>query len=303
MIAMVALVLTALAVPCAAAEPNPAEVLQQARDAMDAQRYDDALESYRAVEPLLPDRPELTYNQGLVWYRKGDYAKAAGYFGKVLGIAGRELDAKAQFNLGNCAYAAALKLQEKEPDTAVEQLRQAMLHYRDALQNDPKDTDARANIELASALIKQLQKKEEQQQEQKQQQQSQPSSQPESQPESQSAQSQPSSQPQSSEGQQQKGEQGQQQQGEQQEGQKSEEQKAQEQDAKEQKGKLESQSEDKSATSQPEQQPMAVPATQRAMTPEELERLLQLIRDKERQRALEQQRRDRGPSVPVEKDW
>lgn len=286
-----------------AAAPNAAELLDTARQAMTAGQYDRAAESYKTAESLLPDRPELAYNQGVAQYRKGDYERAAGCFGKALGAADRALDAKAKFNLGNCAYATALKLREKEPDKAVEQLRQALMHYRDAIETAPKDADARANLELAGTLLKQLQ--EQKKEEQKQPPQSQPSSQPQSQPESQ-PESQPSSQPEQSQNkqnQQQKG----QQQNSQQQGQKDQQQgdaqQGQKKDASQEKGKLESQADQKDAKDKQDQQPVPIPTTQRAMTPEELERLLQLVRDRERQRMLEQRHMQRNQAAPVEKDW
>jgi len=76
----------------------------------------------------------------------------------------RGLEAKARFNLADCDYEEAVALAEKDKPAAIERLQLAISHYRGALQSNPDEGDARANIELAQMLIKKLQDEEKQEQ-------------------------------------------------------------------------------------------------------------------------------------------
>jgi len=280
------------AFPAVAAEPSPRSLVAQAVRAMDAQDNAKALKLLDQAAEIRPDSPEIAYNQGIIHYRAGDYAKAADCFSKALAGRDLSLEQRARFNLGNCAYADGLK-EQAQPEKAVAKFQTAADRYREALQIDSHDLDARANLERAGLMIKQLKERQEQQkQQQKQQQdQQQPQSQPSSQPQSQPA-SQASSQPESQPGEQ---KQGQQQQAEEKQG---EQKQGQPQAADQQTG-------DKDKDKD-KQQGLTVPAEKRAMTKEEAERLLQLIRDKERQRREAQYERDqksRSKQAPVDKDW
>jgi len=205
-------------------------------------------------------------------------------------------EAAARYNLGNCNYADALTaFQAQDAQTAVAQLDRAQQEYRDALRLDPQRQDARANLELAAQLKKQIEEMAQQQP------QSRPSSQPSQQDQQQQQQdqstSQPSSQPSESE------------------------QRDQTEPSEEQQ-----QEPPQQPTSQPETQP--APETQPSappqaepsqeeeqleeerqppvpieMTREEAERLLQMIRDLERQRRAMLRAREAAGQKPVDKDW
>ncbi len=241
-----------------------------------------ALEAYREAEVTLPESPELAYNQGVAHYKLGDYSQARDAFNRALLTRDLGLEAKIKFNLGDVAYASAL---EKQADLqeAIDLLKTAVGHYRDALELDPEDQDAKANIQMAQLLFKDLldklkQQQEQQQQDQDQQQQDNQDQQQENQQQDQ----------QSEEGQQQGDPQGtpdgdQQQNDEQQQDQPqpgSEEQ--QEHEQQDQGGR---------------------PRAAEELTPEQAEQLLQSVRDKERQRREELAQRRRARRVPVLKDW
>jgi len=304
------------AAPLRAADPTlPHELVAQANKALAQGDTTKALHLYDEAGKLLSDSPEIAYNQGIAQYRKGDYEKATELFTKALATRDLALDAKTRFNLGNCAYASALE-QKADLQTAIDKLGEAIVRYRETLEADPNDMDARANIERAQLLIKDLIDKEKQRQEQEKQNQEDQEKQDQSTKPSEDQQScsqpsQPESQP-SPEDQEKKDQQQdqQKQQGEQQDQQKqddsqqTEQDKQDSQDAQQKEGKPEAaepQSGDKDKDQQQQQQ--AVPATQQAMTPEEAQRLLQMIRDKEQQRRDEQIRQMRIIQVPVDKDW
>jgi Ca-activated chloride channel family protein len=145
-----------------------------ANRAMQDGNVDEALVQYNEIEPLLPGNHQLAYNKGVALYRKGELDSAQQLFANALNTENAELAASASFNLGNCQYAKAVLQVESDPNSAIQSLDNAIAHYRSALQTNPSDRDARANIELANQLLKKLkQEQEQQQQEQEQEQQDQ----------------------------------------------------------------------------------------------------------------------------------
>jgi len=300
-------IVLACAVSSYAAEPTPHDLVAQANKALTGGDTVKALHLYDEAEKLLPDSPQIAYNRGVAQYRKGDYEKATELFTKALATRDLSLDAKARFNLGNCAYASALKMQSDLPK-AIDKLGEAIVRYREALEANPDDMDARANIERAQLLIKDLIDKEKQRQEQeKQQKEDQQKQDQTSKPsEDQQPSSQPSQQPESQPGSKDKQEQQQQDQQQKDESQQGKQDKQDAQSNQKKEGKPEAAEQQGGSMEKDQQQqekPQTVPATQQTMTPEEAQRLLQSIRDKEQQRREEQAKRLRIIQVPVDKDW
>ena len=293
-----------------AADPPPHELVMEGNKALEKGEAGKAMEYYDKAAAQLQDSPEIAYDQGVAYYRGKDFDKATERFSKALSTPDSNLDAKARFNLGNCAYASALKVKDK-PKEAIEKLKKASDFFQDVLESHPNDKDARGNLERAQLLIKQLKEEEKPPESQpasqpQSQPQSQPASQPTSRPESQ-PQSQPASRPESQPSQQDKDKkQGQDQQGEKKDGQEQqgEQKDAQQKDAEKKDGQqAQGEKKDAEEDKDKQEQAQAVPATQQAMSKEEVQRLLQMIRDKQKQRMDELQRRERGPMRPVDKDW
>jgi Ca-activated chloride channel family protein len=212
-------------------------------------------------------------------------------------------------------------------------LKEAIGHYRSVLDIAPDDRDARANIERAQTLIRQILEQPPQQQ---QQQSSDPNQSPQSQPQDQqnpspsnqqqgsdpnNQPSDPNNQPTQSESAQDpnaSNEPSQSKQQNQQDRQKQDQSRQRDanspadpnagaagqdqRDANQPTGDLKSASEDPNQRRDPNRASPAA-TTQKAMSREEAERLLQLVRDRERQRREELARRQRAEPVPVEKDW
>jgi Ca-activated chloride channel family protein len=290
--ALAVLVTGALALPVRAAERSPRELVADANKLLKTGEFQKALDAYKSAEVTLPEAPELAYNQGVAYYKLKDYSKAREHLQKALATRDLALEARAKYNLGNCAYAEALqKLSDLQ--AAIDGLRQAINHYRDALEVNPQDDDARANIEMAQLLIKDLLDKQKQQQEQQkqdqdqkqdeQQKQNQQPDQQQQQKQQRSAESQPSSQPSESDEHKQQAQQN----------------KAQQQQQQKEQQKTGDQQQ------QQEQREAAKPQTgeKRAMTQQEAERLLQAVRDREKEHRDKQAQRVRVRRVPVEKDW
>jgi Ca-activated chloride channel family protein len=277
--------------PFASAEPTPRELVSEANEALSAGDYGKALQGYEQAAEIEPEALEIAYDQGIAYYRMGDYERAAEYFSRALSAEDASLDAKARFNLGNSAYATALQQQQTDAQAAIAKLEEATNRYREALDITPKDLDARANIERAQRLKELL--LEQMQQQPQQQQQDQDQQQDERQEQQQSQQDQQESQDQQQEQQSQSEEQQQPEQQAEQEQQGREQQQEPQQGEQQQQQQMQQQDEN---AEQPQ-------GEAKAMSREEAERLLQMIRDQERQRREDQARRKRARQVPVQRDW
>ncbi|MEM9587028.1 MAG: hypothetical protein AAGA03_07070 [Planctomycetota bacterium] len=126
------------------------------------------------------NQPELVYNHAVAAYQNGERDAAGKLFARVVATAGPELAAKARYNLGNLYFEQAVALaspdepstadaaggssptaetpaqETKQPPEPTALLEVAIRYYYDALRLDPSDDDARANAELAHALLKKL---------------------------------------------------------------------------------------------------------------------------------------------------
>jgi len=128
-------------------------------------KYDEALESYQQAEVLEPDATAIHFNLGNAQYRLGNYHEAARELELVMTDRNPVRRANALYNLGNVAFKSG-------------QLDPAIQAYKAALLENPKDLQAKQNLEFC------LKKQEEQEQQpdssqQDQQQQQQPQPRPE----------------------------------------------------------------------------------------------------------------------------
>jgi len=325
-----------------------AKLIRQGNQLQADGKYEEAVAVYDQAAKRLPDVPEVDYDRGVALYRQGEYAKAEQSLQDAAAAAKGELEVKARYNLGRCAHASALS-QRDNLDAAMNEVSRAIRFYQDAIQVDPNDADARANLEMAERLRAFLERKIEEQKSPTSQPQREPSSQPDDQSTSQPASqpssrpsSQPSSQPTSQPNQEQSGdsqsgnqgqesnEQGQEgsqeqqagkqnpsgeQQGDGQEGEEQDAQQAEEQEAgqtqatdqKDGKSARQEQLEKEGEPLQPDEQADGKKPDQdkRKLTREEVDRILQEIRDAEHQRrAMQRERamRLRG-KAKVERDW
>ncbi len=269
--------------------PSPAELVRRGNAALQADKPDEALAAYKEAEIARPESPRIQYNRGLAQYRKREFEQAKELFRQALSTRDLDLEAAAHYNLGNCAYSQALE-KLTSFDEAIELAQEAIGAYRRTLELNPDDADAKANIETARLLIKDLRdKKKKEEEKKKDQPQSQPSSQPQSQPSSR-PQSQPSSQPN-------------QDQADKQQGQQKPQDKKQQQEQ-ERKKQDKSQQNPQDSQQKKEQQKQAGGKPQeRKLSREEAQRLLQAIRDKEKERRRARVRRQSVGRMTVEKDW
>ena len=166
---LVFLLVLCLPVPGQAASPSQA--VQQGNALYQNGKYAEAAEQYGSASQMLPDAAEIHFNQGNAAYKQQDYGKAREHYTQALQTTDRTLEGKVKYNLGNVEYQQALQ-NLQQPQAAMPHLRSAMTYYRDSLDVDPQQQDARYNLELSHLLLRQLQQ--EQQQQTPQQQQGQP---------------------------------------------------------------------------------------------------------------------------------
>ncbi|MCG3128046.1 MAG: hypothetical protein CHACPFDD_02920 [Phycisphaerae bacterium] len=304
---LAALGLLLSAAPAHAGE-TPRDAMRRAAEAYAAGRYAEAAEILEKVPESgrREDDADLLHNRAATLFKLGRVPDARELWVRAAAMRDPRFEAQCTYNLGNCDYAEALAgAQSGDVPGAIERLNRAAARYRDALRIDPALDNARANLELAHQLVEQLK----QQSTTQPQSQSQPSSQGDGQ------QSQPSSQPssQSQPSSDQSGEGGQQDDSQQQSSQPSESQPSQEPESEPQD---ESSNDNSSADEQQPQQPQSQPADSQPspeeqfepppgvkLTREEVEQLLQRVREAERKRRLELQRREAARYQPVDKDW
>lgn len=307
---------------------SPRDLIEQGNEAFAAGDYAVALEQYEAAAEL-GEQPigELLHNQAAVHFKLGELDEARALWGRAREHGDAAFEARMRYNLGNCDYADALATQQENPQQALERLTSAIEHYRGALQLDHDLTDARANLELAHTLRKQIEEQQQQQQQQQhgesdnqqqdgeqdeQQSESQPSDQDQQQEQQDQEQqqqqdSEQSEQEQESAKQQEQPDDSQQQQNEQQQDAQQQQSDQQQQDAQQQQGQ-ESEQQEQSAgqpgeESEGQQAGEPQPMPEIELTPQQAERLLQMVRDAEKQRRETLARRKAARQKPVERDW
>ena len=284
--------LVALYLPVPGQAVSPYQAVQQGNALYQNGKYAEAAEQYGSASQMLPDAAEIHFNQGNAAYKQQDYGKAREHYTQALQTTDRTLEGKVKYNLGNVEYQQALQ-NLQQPQTAMPHLRSAMTYYRDSLDVDPQQQDARYNLELSHLLLRQLQQ--EQQQQNPQQQQGQP-------------------QDQQQQNQQQQAQQDGQQQAQQQQSQRQDRapqqtpspdpQQGQQQQAtaSEQQGQQGEQPQDASQDNEPP--PGQPTAGQQDLRPEEAARLLEAIRERGREADNQrQQRRAKMRAAQVDKDW
>jgi Ca-activated chloride channel family protein len=277
-----------LPVLCQAASPYQA--VQQGNALYQQGKFAEAAEQYSSASQTLPDAAEIHFNQGNAAYRQQDYSKAHEHYTQALQTADRTLEGKVKYNLGNVEYQQALQ-NLQQPQAAMPHLRSAMTYYRDSLDVDPQQQEARYNLELSHLLLHKLQQEQQQQSPQQQQQ----------------GQSQDQERQDQQQAQQDGQQQGQQQQSQQQDGapqQTPASQQGQPQQAasSEQQGQQGEQPQDVTQENAPP--PGQQTAAQGELRPEEAARLLEAIRERGREADNQrQQRRARTRASQVDKDW
>lgn len=123
--------------------------------------YDQAQERYEDLLVDLPNSSYLLHNRGLSFLKKGQNDKAVtnlreatgGLEGLALGKSQKnKLKHKFYYNLGNALYDSAEKSQDQQSQASYQE---AFGSYKQAIEADPKDLNAKYNYELTLLRLKQ----------------------------------------------------------------------------------------------------------------------------------------------------
>jgi Ca-activated chloride channel family protein len=298
---------------------SPFTIVREAQQALDTEQFAHAEALLSEAMEALPAEASLPYNLGVARFRQGDFQGAAEAFTRASELAADpNLAARAAFNQGTSTYADALRRMNDEAGLAdvgqsIEQSKQlvgdSLDQLKHAIESNPQDHDARANAELAHRLLKKLEELQQQMQQQQQQQNQNQDQQDQDQQDSdqqqdqqqqqqggeQENQDQQQSQDAENQNQNQNESQNQEQEQEQQQSQGETEQ---EENQEQQSAEAESRQDERPSGEQREGQPR-----EGSMTREQAERLLQMVRDKQRERRAALAAQRGGNQKPAAKDW
>jgi Ca-activated chloride channel family protein len=115
--------------------------MRRAETSYEQEAYDEALKDFLDAQVERPEDTLLKYNIGNTQYRIRNFSEAEEAFWGVASSGDPELRQRALYNLGNCAYRQG-------------KLEDAVAYYRQALDLDPEDEDARFNLEFVREEIK-----------------------------------------------------------------------------------------------------------------------------------------------------
>jgi Ca-activated chloride channel family protein len=269
LVLLVALAVFVAPLPLWAEGRDAATRNRDANRAFEETRFEEATDLYDAAQTLEPESGVISYNLGNALYRQGLYEEATSALLRGSIADDRQVRQNSLFNLGN----AFVQL-EKYPE--------ALTAYRNALQVDPHDLDTKINFEKAMQRLQQQQEQQKQEQQEKGDEQQEGDQQ---------------------EDQQQDGEQEEQenqdQEGDKQQEQNDSDQEQEKQDSDEEQEQPKSQEEEESQ----EVQPDSLQAAPGEMTPEEAMRILDAMREQEKELQKEKAKKAQARARGVEKDW
>jgi Ca-activated chloride channel family protein len=228
--------------------------------AFEDSQYDKSLQHFQDALLDDPENPLGHYNVAEALYKNKKYEEAIKSYEKSLNSQDIALREKAFYNLGNSYY-------------QMNKYQEAIQNYIKALELDPNDQDAKHNLELVRAKLKEMAQKQPMQNQQQQQQN------------------------------QQGGQQDQQQQNQQQDQQQSQQQQQQGEQDQEQQKQQELAKKDEQQKDQGEEKQAQQIEKKKELSKEEAERILQALRsdEKENQKLRRPEQPARRPRV--EKDW
>jgi len=141
---------------------NARKLLRQGNDALKAEKYDEALDAYGKAALEAPESPSLIYNEGIVWYRQGDFVQAREKFAKA-GMSARQsrvpdraLEARCEQAVGNCWFREGQRQQDSDLKKSVESFVSSIAAYDRALEIDPENQVTIENRKSARLLLKKI---------------------------------------------------------------------------------------------------------------------------------------------------
>jgi Ca-activated chloride channel family protein len=132
--------------------------------AYEQQKYDRALKAFTEQLGREPHSAERQFNVGSAAYQKGDLEHALEAFSHALTSPDPGLRAKAEYNLGNTLFQRGAAQKKNEPK--IQDWRNALQHYEQALKVEPQNADAAFNADVVRKMLEQLEKEQQQQKQQ-----------------------------------------------------------------------------------------------------------------------------------------
>ena len=118
--------------------------------------YKGAIEQFQSQLQRQPNSPALHFNLGSAAYQAGSYDQALEAFSKAVTSPEPGLRASAEYNLGNTLYQRGAAQKEKAPK--LQEWKNSLQHYDEALKVQPKNADAEHNRDLVRRMIEELEK-------------------------------------------------------------------------------------------------------------------------------------------------
>lgn len=141
---------------CSAFAESSASLVKNANKFYKNKKYDNALKEYNRALTKYPDSAIINFDIGAAQYKKGDYEKALSSFTKALTSENRKLEAKANYNIGNCKYKQAALKENTDLSSAVSLLRDSLDYYKRAIELDEESKNAKFNHEFVEKKLKVL---------------------------------------------------------------------------------------------------------------------------------------------------
>lgn len=135
---------------------------KQAAKAYSEGDYDKALRKFAEAQLDNPESQALAYDIGNAQFRKKRYDDAIAAYKKALQGDDAGVAASAYYNLGNSHFRKGEFAIQNGKQEGIEDYREAMAHYKKSLEIRPDNQDAKRNIEVVQARIKELLEKEKQ---------------------------------------------------------------------------------------------------------------------------------------------
>jgi hypothetical protein len=120
--------------------------------------YGEALKMYDDLSIEAPAEPKIKMNKGSAHYQMGDLDKAEeAYNGAAQGLKDKKALADLYYNLGNTKYMQGDQLAAQGKQEAMDKYKGALENYIKSLDLKPHDKDAKWNLQLTAAKIKEMQ--------------------------------------------------------------------------------------------------------------------------------------------------
>lgn len=122
-----------------------------------ADNFQQALQTYDQARTETEDHTLIDYNRANCFYQLNDYDQAIDLYRTVAADSkDMNLVGRAKFNLGNCYYRKGMKHKDGDLQKTLEFFETCVSFYRDVLDIDPDDAEARKNIAVVRLQMKHI---------------------------------------------------------------------------------------------------------------------------------------------------